>query len=189
LERVRDRVVRALVFLLASAAYASAQSHSYPIFRNEDLFTENEQVTCDETWEGDQLYLLCRDNRNDEEIFRTRIGDRNGKFSNYGIAEQRDFNGDGKLDFAIYESDDQSQHYLLALSFGQGYRVFDLGKSVTAYALHHLHRAVRLEDPEVQLKDARLVRNGKQISFAGTIVGQGPRTQFVVPASEFLGAR
>ncbi|MEO8726716.1 MAG: hypothetical protein ABI383_11435 [Acidobacteriaceae bacterium] len=177
--------MRLLCLLLILTPPALAQSpRSYHIFRGPDtLFTENDTLTCDETWESNNLFLLCRDNSNDREIFRLAIGDRRARFRDYGIEDQADFNADGKPDFTLYTADHSAQHFYLELSSPHGYHRIDLGATINrAWKLHH-HSSLNVEAAPDSLEDIRLLRSGHALSLSVTIAHQGKIT---IPESEFV---
>lgn len=184
MERVGDRIaaMKLLLVLAVFSGYACAQkAHVYPLFRGtETLFTENETVTCDETWVGDNLLLLCRDNRNDREMFHLKIGDRHAKYQDYGISDQGDFNGDGKPDFALYAGNGGPEAMYIELSSGKGYTRVNVSKTVNQFlALRHLGR-IELSE----LHNIRLLRNSPALSLSAW--SARTHTQITIPAAEFV---
>jgi hypothetical protein len=174
-----------LCSILSLPLFAQSK-HVYPIFQDRDtLFTENHTVTCDETWEGDNLFLLCRNNKDDHEMFRKLIGDRHVKYRNYGISEQKDFNGDGKPDFALFAETGTTRQFLLELSSPKGYRRVDMTKTIGRY----LHRRQRETANVSDLKDVRLIRSGHSLTISATVVlsaGKETRTRITIPESDFV---
>lgn len=171
-----------LLFLLSLPAFAQS-SRAYPIFHGPDtLFTENDTVTCDETWESNNLFLLCRDNTNDREIFRLKIGDRRARYRDYGIEDQADFNADGKPDFTLYTADDSSQRFFLELSTPHGYRRVDLGATINRFWKRGHHAALNVETALDSLESIRLLRTGHTLSLSATI----RKAHITIPESEFV---
>lgn len=185
--RIKQRLgifVKSLLILLLTFPALAQSPRTYPIFRGpESLFTENDTVTCDETWESNNLFLLCRDNTNDREIFRLKIGDRQAKFRDYGIEDQADFNADGKPDFTLYTADGSSRHFFIELSSPHGYRRVNIGATINRYWKLHHHSALNVEAAPDSFANIRLLRTEHALSLSVTIVH---KERITVPESEFV---
>ena len=187
LPRIEQRLggcAKLLLLLLLSLTALAQSTRVYRIFRGpETLFTENDTVTCDETWEANNLFLLCRDNANDHEIFRLKIGDRHSRFRDYGIEDQADFNADGKPDFTLYTADKSSQHIYLELSSPRGYRRVNIGASIDQSWKLHRQSSIHVETAADPLTNIRLLRTGRTVTLSATIARNG---RITVPESEFV---
>ena len=87
---------------------------------------------------GNTLFQIFRSRTgNQGELFRVAIGwyrdnDPKDNFNetwSYGVADEGDFNGDGKPDYTWYGADDTSEEEYLFLSSEDGYRRVDIVKS------------------------------------------------------------
>jgi hypothetical protein len=85
------------------------------------------------------------------ELFRVRVGTVVDGYAdtwwNYGIADEADFNGDGRPDYSWYGGDDSSFAMYLFLSSGDQYKQVDVLKTVQAAWRRRFHTAAPdLED-------------------------------------------
>lgn len=79
---------------------------------------------------GDRVFQVVIDRKTKKEIFRFQIGFKRGRYWNYGIAVEKDFNGDGLPDYSWYAGDDTSDEMFILLSQERGYRKLDVYKTI-----------------------------------------------------------
>jgi hypothetical protein len=93
-------------------------------------------VTSKEITVKNRFYRVFRDRATGHELFRLEIGfmdgDQRVNMWNYGITNEGDFNGDGKLDYAWYAGDDTSSEMFILLSGPAGFRKLDVYPTVVA---------------------------------------------------------
>ena len=89
------------------------------------------------------------------ELFRIEVGRDYGgqlvKLWNYGIAEEADFNGDGKPDYSWYGGDDTSSGAAFFLSTADGYQRIDVLKTAKAAWRRRYHsKSPDIEDSDCE---------------------------------------
>lgn len=96
---------------------------------------ETRTVTSLETTSDQTIYQVFYSQTGQRrELFRVRIGaiiaSEPVKFWNYGIVSERDFNGDGSLDYFWYGGDDSGDAMYLLLSSKRGYTKVDIHETL-----------------------------------------------------------
>jgi hypothetical protein len=103
-------------------------------------------ATASEIRSGKAMYEVFRSRTvPPRELFRVRVGTVVSgdvvKWWNYGIADEADFNGDGRPDYSWYGGDDTSFAMYLFLSSGDQYRQVDVLKTIQAAWRQRFHTA------------------------------------------------
>lgn len=199
-----------LVLLLALSTFAAAQAKKTVELRARPttfiVFPYDKKCSCIPT-ESDSatvaaeevtiqgvIFQVFKDVNTKREVFRARIGNVvNGeevKYSNYGLAEERDFNGDRRPDYAWYGGDDTSFQKLLVLSGPEGHKVVDVVRSVKEnfnpgkpLTDLHLVSSNRYISGEVITKTDRGI--GLGVTLNSDVEGEAPR-RLLLHESQFV---
>jgi len=190
--RVKKVIVRT-VPLLVAALCAWAQPSNSPTPFEFQLYRSDETCYCVNT-KPETLTIRASEkisgkiavqifsprNRPEQELFRVRIGEYFGsdmvKWWNYGIADEGDFNGDGKVDYAWYGGDDTSFVMYLFMSSDHGYAKVDVLKTLEAAWKRRFHViAPDLTDwDKYAISDVALRRNPSGITLIARIKRMNP---------------
>lgn len=159
--------------------------------------SDSATVSVKEVRENGKVFQSFTELVTHREIFRTAVGSLvNGeeiKFWNYGLAEERDFNGDRKPDYAWYGGDDTSFEKLLILSAPRGYQKVDViatvkkrwAKEFPGKPLADLH----LLSSNQYLTDEVLTQTPRGVALGVTInsdLDNGAKRRLLIVASEFV---
>lgn len=161
-----------------------------------DTHDRTDSVIGREGKHGRDYYQVFRDRTSGRELFRARLGDEEARWWRFGIIDESDVNGDGRLDYAWYGGDDTSSVMIAYLSSRQGMRAIDVHASISkAFAARHPQATpLDLVAGDDSVTSARILATRSGLMLIATVVreriseGTSRRMNLEVPESAFVEA-
>lgn len=175
---------KALFLLMVSILIGSARAQSSGDILPSDAAcvciktrSETASLSAREVRSRNEIWQAFFDKKTTREVFRVEIGRRldggDLKLWNYGLVVERDFNGDGVVDYSWYGGDDTSRAAYVFLSSAGTFRKIDVYQTLAAeYA-----RRLNTNPPdlneialEFEVRDEKLETNAGDLILTATVI-------------------